>query len=92
MTDRWAFTAGRTRGRWPLHADAAVQVVAEGGHQQDHDEGHQRPVDDELLERKGEDEVGDVAVELGVGGVEGRAVAEQDPVLPLAEGLGPDDQ
>ena len=31
-------------------------------------------------------------MELGVGGVEGGAVAEEDPVVPLTDGLGSDDQ
>ena len=92
MTDRWALTAGRTRGREPCMPDPAVQVVAERGDQQHHHQGHQGPVDEELLEGQREDEVGDVPVELRVGGVEGRAVPEEEPVVPLADGLGADDE
>jgi len=75
-----------------LHPDPAVQVVAEDGEQQHQKQGHQGPVDQELLKRQGHHEVGDVAVELGIGGVEGRAVPEEDPVVPLADGLGPHDE
>ena len=85
--DRWAHPWTRA-----LHADAAVEIVAEQGDQQDHDQGDQRPVDQELFERKGHDVVADVAVELRIGGVEGRPVLEQDPVLPLADRLRTDDE
>ena len=70
-----------------LHTDPPVEVVAQSRHQE-----HQGPVDHELLERQCEDEVGDVPVELWVSSGKGRAVAEQQPVLPLAECLGADDQ
>ena len=75
-----------------LHADPPVEVMAEPRHQQHHDQRDQSPVDHELLERQGEDEVCDVPVELRVGSGKWRAVAEQEPVLPLAECLGADDQ
>src|ERR1035437_9880296 len=51
------------------------------------DQGHQRPMDKEELEGKFEDEVADVAAELGVLHSERHPVTEQDPVLPLAERL-----
>ena len=49
-------------------------------------------MDEELLEGQGEDEVADVPVELRVGRRERCAVLEEDPVVPLPDGLGSDDQ
>ena len=75
-----------------LEPDAAVEVVAQHGHQQHHHQGDQRPVHEELLEGEDEHVVRHVPVELGIGDPEGRAVLEEDPVVPLAHRLRPHDE
>ena len=67
-----------------LGLDPAVEVVEDHRDGQRHDQDGQRPVDDEDQEGELEDVEADVLVELGVGDVEEAAVAEQDPVVPLA--------
>jgi hypothetical protein len=79
----------RTRALDPY---PAVEIVAEQGDQQHDEQCHQRPVDQEHLEGERHHVVGDVAVELGIGDPEAGAVAEQDPVVPLTDGLGADDE
>ena len=49
-----------------LQADAAVQVVGDGGDDQDDHRGGEQPVDDERQERQLEDVEADVDAELGV--------------------------
>ena len=68
-----------------LGLDPAVEVVEHHRDRQRHDQDGQRPVHNERKEWQLEDVEADVLVELGVGGVERAAVAEQDPVVPLAD-------
>ena len=72
-------------GQAPLGLDPPVEVVEHDGDGQRHDEDGQRPVDDEGQEGQLEDVEADVLVELGVRDIEVAAVAEQDPVVPLAD-------
>ena len=77
--------------RWPhpgqpaLGLDPAVEVVEHQRDHQRHDEDGERPVDAEDQERQLEDVEADVLVELRVRDPEVAAVAEQDPVVPLAD-------
>ena len=72
-------------GGAPLGQDPAVEVMEDDGDDERDDQDRQRPVDDEVHERELEDVEADVLVELGVLNPEVAAVAEEDPVLPLAD-------
>ena len=91
-TEMCALTGGRTRGHAPLGPDPTVEVVEDDGDDQRHDEDGQRPVHHEGEEGQLEDVEADVLVELRVLDAEAAAVAEQDPVLPLADRPGRGDQ
>ena len=66
-----------------LEADAAVEVVRDGRHEQDDDEAGEEPVGDEAQERQLEDVEADVLVELRVLDPEVDPVREEHPLLPL---------
>ena len=75
-----------------LGLNPPVEVVEHQRDGQRHDEDGQRPVHDEGQERQVEDVEPDVLVELGVRDPEVAAVAEEDPVVPLADRPGRADQ
>ena len=75
-----------------LHPDPTVEVVGDGGDDQDDDRRGKQPVDEELQERQLEHVETDVPVELRVLGAEGHVVGEQDPLVPVAGDAGPGDQ
>ena len=67
-----------------LHPDGAVEVVPDGGEDERHQHGGERPADQEVEERQAEDVEADVAAELRVGEAEVGGVDEEQPRLPLA--------
>ena len=75
-----------------LHPYAAVQVVGDGGDDQDDDDRGEQPIHHELQERQLEHEEPDVLVELRVLDPEVDGVTEQDPAVPAAGDAGAGDQ
>jgi hypothetical protein len=82
--------------RRSLEPEAPVQVVADRGDDQEHQQRHEGPVDQEGEERQLEHVEADRLVEhpgqVARRRPEGLTVAEQQPVLPLAARRGPDEK